>query len=190
MDTRHYVTTLLLDAQAGDQASVHRLVDAVYDELRRIAHRQLAQERPDHSMSTTDLVHEAYLRLVDQTRVQWKDRAHFLGVAATVMRRILLDYARRRQAAKRGGGQLELGVTDALHLAEERADSLIALDSAIARLSLLDERLAQVVECRFFGGLTEEETAAVVGVTSRTVRRDWVKARGWLYRELSGDAAP
>jgi RNA polymerase sigma factor (TIGR02999 family) len=162
-------------------------VPLVYDELRRIAHRQLASERSGHTLSTTALVHEAYLRLVDQKRVQWSDRAHFFAIATRAMRRILVDYARRHRALRRGRGQRPVSLEDSAVgsvAAADRAEELIALDEALDRLATLDERLCRVVECRFFGGLTEVETATVLGVTARTVARDWVKARGWLYQEL------
>ena len=155
--------------------------------LRAIAHRQLQSERPGHTLQTTGLVHEAYLRLIDQQRVEWGDRAHFFSVAARVMRRVLVDYARKHRTARRGGEYqlVSLDVPDAGTIAAAaRADELIALDEALVRLERLDARLSQVVECRFFAGLTETETAEALGVTPRTVARDWVKARGWLYQEL------
>ena len=184
MDTEHDITGLLLAWRAGDRGALDRLFPLVYEELRRIAHRQLGRERPDHTLGTTALVHEAYMKLVDQTRAQWTDRAQFFAVAARAMRRILVDYARRHRALKRGGERERISLDDAALVAEERADTLIALDEALKRLSELEERLSRVVECRFFGGLTEEETAEALAVTPRTVRRDWVKAKGWLYRAL------
>lgn len=156
----------------------------VYDELRRIAHRPLGRERPDHTLGTTALVHEAYLRLADQTRAQLTDRAHFFAVAARAMRRILVDYARRYRALKRGGAPARVSLSDAVLVAEQRADALVALDEALMRVAGVDERLSRVVECRFFGGLTEDETAEALAVTSHTVRRDWVKAKGWLSQAL------
>jgi RNA polymerase sigma factor (TIGR02999 family) len=185
----HDITGLLLAWRAGDRDALDRLFPLVYEELRRIAQRQLGRERPEHTLGTTALVHEAYIRLVDQTRAQWEDRAQFFAVAARAMRRILVDYARQHRALKRGG-QLERvslddpALADPALAAHERADTLIALDDALTRLAELDERLSRVVECRFFGGLTEEETAAALAVTSRTVRSDWVKAKGWLQRAL------
>ena len=178
------ITGLLIAWRAGDRGAVDGLFPLVYDELRRIAHRQLGRERPDHTLGTTALVHEAYLKLVDQTRAQLTDRAHFFAVAARAMRRILVDYARRHGALKRGGGTGRVSLSDAALIAEERADTLVALDEALTRLAEVDERLGQVVECRFFGGLTEDETAEALAVTSRTVRRDWVKAKGWLNQAL------
>jgi RNA polymerase sigma factor (TIGR02999 family) len=171
----------------------------VYAELRRLAHRQLRREAGGHTLNTTALVHEAYLRLADQREARWRDRAHFLALAATAMRRILVDHARRHRAAKRGGGAraVRLDEADALAgdafaaaalAAEGRDELLVALDEALARLAALDARQARVVECRFFGGLTEQETAAALDIGLRTAKRDWAKARGWLYRELHGDA--
>jgi len=182
------VTAILLEARAGERDALDRLFPLVYDELRGVARRRLAAERSDHTLSTTALVHETYVKLVDQTRVEWKDRAHFFAVAARAMRRILLDHARRHATAKRGSGRTRVpldGVGLSIH---ERAEALIELDQALERLSQLDGRLGAVVEYRFFGGLTEQETAAALDVTPRTVRRDWVKARGLLYSWLSPDA--
>jgi len=190
----HAITDALAALRGGDPDAMDRLVPLVYEELARIAHRQLRLEVPGHTLSTTALVHEAYLRLVDQTRAQWADRAQFFGVAAHSMRRVLVDHARRHRAARRGGVHrrdvpLEaLEASDAANLATgDRADILVAMDEALDRLAALDARQARVVECRFFGGLTESETAEALGVTARTVARDWVKARGWLYQELHRD---
>jgi RNA polymerase sigma factor (TIGR02999 family) len=189
------VTDALVALRDGAPDALDRVLPLVYDELRKVAHRQLGAERASHTFSTTALVHEAYLKLVDQTRAQWSDRAQFFAVAARAMRRILVDYARRHRALRRGGAQrpvpleaLEEGDLGAM-AAAERADELVALDEALERLAALDERLSRVVECRFFAGLTEAETAEVLGVTARTVARDWVKARGWLYQELRPDVA-
>ena len=168
----------------GDRDALDRLLPLVYDELRRIAHLELRRERADHTLSTTDLVHETYLRLVDQTRVTRDEQLRFFAVAATAMRRVLIEYARRRQALKRGGGNQPVSLDELTIAADQSSEALLALDEALTRLGALEERLARVVECRYFGGLTEDETAEVLGVTPRTVRRDWVKAKGWLYREL------
>ena len=167
-----------------------RLVPLVYEQLRRVAHRQLEAERSGHTLSTTALVHEAYLKLVDQSRVQWQDRAHFFADASRAMRRILIDYARRHRAIRRGGqsdGTPPMPVSlDHVELpAAGRAEALLALDEALGRLGRVDERLAQVVECRFVGGLTETETATALGVSKRTVAREWAVAKGWLHQELS-----
>ena len=182
-------TDLLLDSTGGDRQALDRLMPLVYDELRRIAHRELRRARPDQTLRTTEVVHEVYLRLVDQTRVAESERVRFLAIAAVAMRRIVIEYARRGSAQKRGGGQRPLSLDDAAIAGEERSEMLIALDEALTRLAALSDRMARVVECRYFGGLTEEETAAALGVTARTVRRDWVKARSWLYAELHGSAA-
>ena len=191
MDTQHEITDRLLTLRGSSEpAAWDELLPLVYDELRAIAHRQLRRERGDHTLNTTALVHEVYLRLVDQKRASWEDRAHFFAIAARVMRRVLIDYARRHCAAKRAGPggrgpvPLDRAAEEALVAADERADVLLALDDALTRLAAVDPRLVQVVECRFFGDLTEEETATALGVTSRTVRRDWIKAKTWLRDAL------
>ena len=178
------VTDLLLQMRSGDPQAMDRLIPLVYEELRRLAHDQLRRERPGHTLGTTGLVHETYVRLVDQTRVEWRDRGHFLVVAAWAMRRILVDYARRNRTARRGGGSVRFTLDNDAP-AEERGEMLLALDEALERLAALDRRLSQVVEYRYFGGLTEQETADMLGVTRRTVQRDWAKARGWLYLEMN-----
>ena len=185
-ELRSRITGILLDWGApAEQRPADRLLPLVYDELRRSAHRQLGRERTGHTLSTTALVHEAYLRLVDQTRARWVDRAHFFAVAAGVMRRILVDYARRYRAAKRGGDAQRVDLDAAEVSLDQRSGMLIDLDEALGRLAELNPRLSQVVEYRFFGGMTEEETAEALGVTDRTVRRDWIKAKAWLSRELT-----
>jgi RNA polymerase sigma factor (TIGR02999 family) len=193
--TQHAITAALGDLRDGVPGALDRLIPLVYKDLAGIAHRQLGLERAGHTLSTSALVHEAYLRLVDQTNAHWTDRAQFYAIAAHVMRRVLIDHARRRRAGRRGGAQLRpvsldvLDAKDAGTLAvDDRADVLLAIDEALDRLATLDARQARVVDCRFFGGLTETETAEALGVTTRTVERDWVKARGWLYQELSDDA--
>jgi RNA polymerase sigma factor (TIGR02999 family) len=178
------VTGLLLAWRSGEPEASDQLFPLVYDELLRIAHRQLGHERSGHTLDTTALVHEAYIRLVDQTRVQWVDRSHFLAVATLAMRRILVDYARRYRSEKRGGALTRVNLEEVSLVAEDGADLLLAVDEALTRLAEVDERLSRVVECRFFGGLTEEETAELLGVTARTVRRDWTKAKGWLHQVL------
>jgi RNA polymerase sigma factor (TIGR02999 family) len=178
-------TTGRAPPRPGDEAyAFEQMFPLVYDELRRIAHGRLGRERPVNTLGTTTLVHEAYLRLADQTRARFVDRSHFLAVATLAMRRILVDYARRYHTEKRGGNAARVSLDDAMVEAEDRADVLLAVDEALTELAEVDERLSRVVECRFFGGLTEEETAEVLGVTARTVRRDWVKAKGWLSRAL------
>jgi RNA polymerase sigma factor (TIGR02999 family) len=179
------ITDLLLQASSGDGAAMERLFPLVYEELRRVAHRALRRENPGHTLGTTGLVHEAYLRLVDQTRVEWRNRSHFYAIAAQAMRRILVDYARRHRRAKRGGEQRRVTLDEGTVSLDERSENLIALDEALDRLAALNPRLSRVVECRFFAGLTAEEIAEATGVTVRTVKRDWAKARGWLYEELS-----
>ena len=178
------VTGLLQAWRSGQTEAPDQLFSLVYDELSRIAHRQLGHERAGHTLDTTALVHEAYMRLVDQTHVQWADRSHFLAVATLAMRRILVDYARRSRSEKRGGTFKRVNLDDASLIAEDGAELLLAVDEALTGLAEVDQRLSRVVECRFFGGLTEEETAQVLGVTTRTVRRDWTKAKGWLHRVL------
>lgn len=178
------VTRLLAAVRAGDDAAVDRLFPLVHGELRAIAARLLRREAPGHTLEPTELVHEAYLRLAAAGPGGAENRAHFLGIAARAMRHLLVDHARRRKSAKRGGGVVPLRVSSAQVGINLDSDELLALDDALDRLSELEPRLRQVVECRFFGGLTEEETAAALNVTSRTVQRDWAKARAWLYKEL------
>ena len=189
MNAQTGITELLLAYSGGEQEAYDRLFPLVYEHLRAVAHAQLRRERGGHTLSTTALVHEAYLKLADVARLDVRNRAHFLAVAARAMRQVLVSYARRHAAEKRGGGLAPVDLGAAELAVEERAEVLIALDEALTRLGALSPRLAQVVECRFFGGLTEEETAQALGVAERTVRRDWVKARGWLFRELHGDMA-
>ncbi len=188
MDSRHEITNLLVQAGNGDRAMLDLVFPLIYEELRRLAHRQLGRVPDGHTLNTTGLVHEAYLRLVDQTRCGWRNRAHFLGVAAIAMRRILVDYARRRGCAKRGGVLQRVPLETVELGADDRADLLVALDDALSRLAGLDGRQARVVECRFFGGMTEQETAEALGIGLRTAKRDWAKARSWLYQEIYPDA--
>jgi RNA polymerase sigma factor (TIGR02999 family) len=179
-------TDILLEHRGGHRGALDRLFPLVYEELRVMAHRRLRGEPEGHTLATTALVNEAYLRLVDVTRVEWKDRAHFLAMASRMMRRVLIDYARMRAAERRGAGVHALPLEEALVVSDNDAESLVALDDALERLTALNPRLTQVVECRFFGGLSEDETAEALGVTTRTVQRDWVKARGWLAEALGG----
>ncbi len=179
------VTKLLVDWSHGDQAALKALVPLVYEELRRLARHYLKQERQDHTLSSTALVHEAYLRLVNQKDVTWQGRAHFFGVAAQMMRRILVDHARRRAYAKRGGRAVTLALDDTLATPQRRELDLVALDDALDTLAKLDERQSRMVELRFFGGLSIEETSEVLGVSTPTVKREWASARAWLYREIS-----
>jgi len=180
------ITTLLLDWRDGDKAALDALVPLVYAELGRLAHRQMRAERPDNPLQTTALVHEAYLKLIDSSRVNWQSRAHFFAVAAQLMRRVLVDAARARDARKRGGGALDVGSLadgDAAAATGPRHD-VVAVDEALTVLATVDPRKARVVELRYFGGLTVEETAEVVGVSPHTVTRDWKVAKLWLLREL------
>lgn len=181
------VTRLLASSAEGDQEAFDRLFPIVYDELRQVAHRRLRRERRGHTLNTTALVHEAYLKLVDLDSIQYKGRAHFFAVAAQAMRNILVTYAIRRKAQRRGGGQQKVPLDDAMPVTEQQADEILALHEALERLEAVHERQGRVVECRFFAGLTIEEAANVVGVSNATVKRDWRLARAWLNRELSRD---
>jgi RNA polymerase sigma factor (TIGR02999 family) len=172
------------------RVTLDRLYPLVYEELRRIAHRQLGGEPAGHTLNTTGLVHEAYLRLAGQTFGGWTDRPRFFALAAVAMRRILIDHARKHRSAKRGGALRRVPLEAGDLPVEERAELLLALDDALTRLAVHDERRCKVVECRFFAGLTEAETAAALGVGVRTVKRDWAKARSWLYQEVYPDAIP
>lgn len=178
------ITTLLADVGAGDVAAKERLWEAAYPELRRIAHGAL-RRRPGHSLRTTALVHEAYLKLVQHERDDYSGRLHFYAVASKAMRHILIDHARHRSREKRGGGVRPLPLDEALVAADEQAATFLALDEALRHLATLNERLVEIVECRFFGGMTEKEIASLYGVTERTVRRDWRKAKAWLAAALA-----
>jgi RNA polymerase sigma factor (TIGR02999 family) len=180
------VTRLLVAWQHGQADALEHLIPLVYAELHRIAHAQMAGERARHTLQTTALVHETYLRLVDGTKVSWKDRAHFFAVCARLMRRILVDYARARHASKRGGAITHVAFEDWLVGRPPDDEALLALDEVLGRLALTDQRRGRVVELRYFGGLTVEETAAVLDVSPETVNRDWKVARLWLLRELKG----
>lgn len=181
------VTELLLAWNSGDEAALGKLMPLVYDELHRLAHRYLGGERAGHMLQTTALVNEAYLRLIDASRVQWQNRAHFFAVSAQLMRRVLVDFARARQYQKRGGGAQQVSLEEALIVSVDRGAELIALDDALTTLAAADERASKVVELRFFGGLSIEETAAVLGISPETVKRDWQWAKVWLLRELSNE---
>jgi RNA polymerase sigma factor (TIGR02999 family) len=179
------VTRLLLDCRAGGAEALDRLFPVVYERLRQIADIHLRGGAAGRTVTPTVLVHEAYLKLIDSARVQWEDRSHFLSLASRAMRQILIDHARRHRADKRGGDLRRVDLDDVQIAVAARADTLVALDEALVRLAAMSPRVAQVVELRFFGGLTEEETARVLGINDRTVRRDWTKARGWLHQELA-----
>jgi len=185
MATPPEVTGLLIDWSDGRAEALDRLLPIVYTELHRLAQRQMRQERGGHTLQATALVHEAYLKLVDQRRVQWRNRAHFFGVAAQVMRRILVDHARSHAAQKRGGGWAALSLDEVPLIAEEPAVDLVALDDALNRLGALDLQQAKVVELRYFGGLTIDETAEVLRVSPATVSREWTLAKAWLFGELT-----
>lgn len=184
-ELQHEVTRILHDWSGGDPAAPERLMPLVYDELRRLARTFLARERGGHTLQPTALVHEAYVRLVDQTRVNWQNRAHFYGIASSMMRRVLIDHARAHVTEKRGGAAVRLSIDDVDIPVGQRAAGLLALDEALERLAQMDGRKCKVVEMRFFGGMSDEEIAEALSVTTRTVLRDWKTARLWLFRELS-----
>ena len=183
------ITTLLIDWRKGDQAALERLIPLVHEELRRIARRHMAHERADHTLQATALVNEVYVRLVDIKQVNWHDRAHFLAMSSRLMRRILVDFARSKGYQKRGGGAQKVSFDEALIVSSEPGQDLIALDDALTALAAFDARKAQVVEMRFFGGLSVEETAAALRVSADTVMRDWKLAKAWLLRELKRSPA-
>lgn len=185
------ITHLLIELSKGDRATVDRLLPLIYDELRRLAMSYLRRERPDHTLQATALVHEAYLRLIDQTRVNWQNRAHFMGIAAQLMRRLLVDYARKHNAEKRGADFQRLTLDESIDQAVERSEQIVArseqivaLDRALEALAAIDEPKARIVELRYFGGLTVEETAEVMGVTPITIKRHWRMAKAWLYGQM------
>src|SRR5688572_4783133 len=179
------VTQLLLAWSDGDQTALEKLIPLVYEELHRLARHYMSRERAGHTLQTTALVNEAYLRLVDWENVRWQNRAHFFGVAAQMMRRILVDFARSRQYLKRGGEERRVSLAEAAVVSEERATDFIALDDALGSLAAIDPRKTQVVELRFFGGLSVEEVAEVLNISPRTVMREWSLAQAWLHRELN-----
>ena len=188
------VTRLLAELQGGNRDVLDRLFSLIYEELRVRAHRQRADWYGDYTLNTTALVHEAYLKLVDQEEVQWEGRSHFLGVAAKAIRHILVDYARRRRAEKRGGDveklsleEMKVAFGDVMVLTEVRAEALLVLEDALQRLARVNEREAAVVECRFFSQMTVAETAEALGISARTVKRDWAMATAWLHREVQKD---
>jgi len=183
-DSPKDVSILLLAWSNGDETALEKLVPLVYEELHRLAHRYISRERPGNTLQTTALAHEAYLRLVDAQGVQWHNRAHFFAVAAQTMRRILVDLARARHNLKHGGGARQVSLDEVLVASPVRGVDMLALDEALGRLAALNPRQSQVVELRYFGGLTNEEVAEVIKISPRTVRSDWSLARAWLYREL------
>lgn len=182
------ITRWLHRLRDGDEAALEQLVPLLYDELRLLARNQLRSERSGHTLSTTSLVNEAYLRLVDQRQLRAEDRPQFFAIATTTMRRVLVDYARTRKRIKRGGGQTPIPLEEAdRFLTDEEADEVLALDAALERLAVLEPRAVQVVQCRFYSGLTLEETAEALGVSAKTVQRDWIAARAWLRKEMNTD---
>jgi RNA polymerase sigma factor (TIGR02999 family) len=183
--SRNDVTDLLVAWSNGNQAARDRLMSVVYDELHRLARRYMRRESPGHTLQTSALVNEAFLRLVDQRNVHWQNRAHFFGIAAQMMRRILVDYARGRGSTKRGAGAPMLTLDEGLIVSDERSAEVVAVHEALEELSQIDARKGQIVELRFFGGLSIEETAEVLGVSPGTVMRDWTLAKAWLRREMS-----
>jgi RNA polymerase sigma factor (TIGR02999 family) len=184
MSTPSQITGLLADWSKGDQTALAKLLPLVYDELHRLASRYMRRERPDHTLQTTALVHEAYLRLVGQKNVRWQTRVHFFAAAAQVMRHILVDHARGRRRAKRGEGLPEVSLEEAAVITNERADELLAVDTALTRLTAVDARKSRVFELRYFGGMSVEEAAQALQVSPATVARDWRMAKAWLRREI------
>jgi RNA polymerase sigma factor (TIGR02999 family) len=184
-DSANEITKLLHGWQGGDRAALDALVPVVYKELRRLAHYELRKERPDHTLQSAALVHEAYFRLVGQDLPQWESRTHFFAIAAQLMRQILVDYARRRRASKRGSGACMLTLDDAMILPQRKDVDVVAIDDALHALAEVDPRQSRVVELRFFAGLSLEEISEVMGIATATVQRDWTAARAWLHREIS-----
>ncbi len=187
MSAEKDITILLNELERGDTSVVDAIIPLIYNDLRERAHRFMQNERSNHTLNTTALVHEAYLKLIGQSQVSWKNRAHFFGVASLVMRRILINYAKQKKAQRRGGGTTPQTFLEEFVITEERSEMILALDEALERLSSFNERQSKIVELRFFGGLTHEEIGEVLGVSEPTVRRDWRFARAWLNRELTID---
>lgn len=181
----HRVTQLLIDWSNGDQSAFDKLMPLIDEELRRLAHHYMSRERVGHTLQTTALVNEAFLKLVNRKNLQWQNRAHFFGLAAQVMRTILVDHARSHASAKRGGGARNLELDEALLVSQQKASEVVALDEALNQLALIDPRQSRIVELRFFGGLTVEEAAEVLHVSPVTIKREWSTAKAWLYRELA-----
>jgi RNA polymerase sigma factor (TIGR02999 family) len=181
----HEVTRLLLDWSNGDKTALDKLMPLIYEELRRLAHRYMSRERAGHTMQTTALVNEAYVRLINRKNVHWQDRAHFFAIAAELMRTILVDHARSHATAKRGGRMRKFSLDEASVVSQERAAEVVALDEALTTLAEIDPKQSRIVELRFFGGLTIEETAEVLQLSPATIKREWNTAKAWLYHELS-----
>ncbi|HET9710687.1 MAG TPA: sigma-70 family RNA polymerase sigma factor [Pyrinomonadaceae bacterium] len=185
MTQTHELTELLIDWSNGDRAALDKLMPLIDAELRRLAHRYMTRERAGHTLQTTALVNEAFLRLVNRKNLQWQNRAHFFGIAAQLMRTILVDHARSHASAKRGGGARKLELDEAMVVSQQKASEVIALDDALKQLALLDPQQSRIVELRFFGGLTVEEAAEVLQVSPATIKREWSTAKAWLYHELA-----
>jgi RNA polymerase sigma factor (TIGR02999 family) len=183
----HEVTQLLIDWGNGDRTALDKLTTLVDLELRRLAHRYMIRERAGHTLQTTALVNEAFVRLINRSNVRWQNRAHFFGIAAQLMRTILVDHARSHACAKRGGGAYKVELDEAMVVSQKKAQEVLALDDALKQLALIDPQQSQIVELRFFGGLTVEETAEVLQLSPATVKREWSTAKAWLYHELSKD---
>lgn len=181
------ITELLIDWGEGDREALEKLLPLVENELHRIAHNQIRRIRPGNTLQTTALINEAYIRLVDQNRVQWQNRAHFFAIAASMMRRVLLNYVRDQKRIKRGGGDIKVSLSEAMAVSNEKSDEILALEEALSRLAEFDERKARVVELRYYGGLSIEETAEVLKISKITVIRDWNMAKAWLAREISSE---
>jgi RNA polymerase sigma factor (TIGR02999 family) len=181
------VTVLLGDWRSGDECALEKLIPLVQPELHRLAHHYMSRERAGHTLQTTELLDEAYLRLVGDPKRDWQSRTHFVAAAAQLMRRIMVDHARERRALKRGGGAVKVELDDAALVTERRSEELLALDEALEKLAALDPRKTQIVELRYFGGLTVEETAGFLQLSQRMVEREWMMAKAWLYRALSGE---
>ena len=186
--SQNQVTQLLLDWGNGHKAALDKLVPVVYQELRRLAAYYMRRERPGHTLQTSALVNEAYMRLVDYSQMRWQSRAHFFAVAAQAMRRILVEHARKRHFAKRGGGAFKVSFDEAAIVSQEQASDLVALDDALTSLEAMDQRKARIVELRYIGGLNIEETAEVLAISPATVQREWRAAKAWLYREIKEGA--
>jgi len=187
---RHQITELLAEWREGNQSALDELYPLVYDELHRLARRYMSRERKDHTLQTTALINEAYVRMVDQKNVNWANRSHFFAISAQIMRRILIDHARRHGYAKRGGGAQQVSLEEVAALSPDQGRELVRLDEALKSLAERDPRRSQVVELRFFGGLNNEEIAGVLHVSENTVTRDWNMARAWLYQQLTENATP
>ncbi len=181
----HDVTELLIEWSNGDKAALDKLMPLIHEELRRLAHHYMSHERPGHTLQTTALVNEAYLRLVNRKGVHWQNRAHFFAIAATLMRSLLVDHARSHAYAKRGGDARKITIDEAMIVSQERAAEVVALDDVLKQLANFDPQQSRIVELRFFGGLTIDETAEVLGLSPATIKREWSTARAWLYRELN-----